>query len=66
VLKLRSVNNIVIPPARTGKESNNKTAVIKTAHTKSGNLCIDNPIARMLKIVAIKLIAPKIEDIPDK
>jgi len=28
VLKLRSVNNIVIAPAKTGNESNNKKAVM--------------------------------------
>lgn len=28
VLKLRSVNNIVMAPAKTGKESNNKKAVM--------------------------------------
>jgi hypothetical protein len=66
VLKLRSVKSIVIPPAKTGKESNNKKAVTKTAQTNKGILCIDNPKARILKIVAIKFMAPKIEDIPDK
>ena len=29
---------IVIAPANTGKESNNKKAVIKTAHTNRGKL----------------------------
>ena len=37
VLKFRSVNNIVIPPARTGKDNNNKNAVINTAQTNKGN-----------------------------
>jgi len=63
-LKLRSVNNIVIAPANTGKDNNNKNAVIKTAHTNKGNLCINIPGARILKIVTIKLIDPKIEDAP--
>jgi hypothetical protein len=36
VLKLRSVSSIVIAPARTGNDNNNKKAVIKTAQTKSG------------------------------
>ena len=53
-------------PARTGKDNNNKNAVIKTDHTKSGNWCIPNPGARILKIVVIKLIAPRIDDIPAK
>jgi len=38
VLKFLSVNNIVIAPANTGKDSNNKIAVIKTAQTNSGIL----------------------------
>jgi len=66
VLKLRSVNNIVIAPANTGKDNNNKKAVINTAHTYKGNLCINIPGALILKIVTIKLIAPKIEDAPAK
>jgi hypothetical protein len=56
----------VIAPARTGRESNSKTAVTKTAHTKSGILCIKRPGALMLRIVTIKLIAPKIDAAPDK
>jgi len=38
VLKFRSVNNMVIPPAKTGRESKSKNEVIKTAHTNKGNL----------------------------
>jgi len=38
VLKFLSVNNIVMAPANTGKESNSKNAVIKTAHTNKGRL----------------------------
>ncbi|KAF1856452.1 hypothetical protein Lal_00043681, partial [Lupinus albus] len=38
VLKLRSVNNIVIAPANTGNDISNKKAVIKTDHTNKGNL----------------------------
>ena len=53
-------------PAKTGKDNNNKKAVIKTDHTNNGNWCIDIPGVLILKIVVIKLIAPKIEEIPDK
>jgi predicted proteasome-type protease len=53
-------------PANTGKDNNNKNAVIRTDHTIKGNLCIDMPGDLILKIVVIKLIAPKIEDAPDK
>jgi hypothetical protein len=36
VLKFLSVNNIVIAPARTGRDNNNKKAVINTDHTNNG------------------------------
>jgi hypothetical protein len=57
---------MVIAPANTGNESNNNTAVTKTDHTKSGILCIKSPGALILKIVTIKLIAPKIELVPER
>jgi len=66
VLKFRSVNNIVIAPARTGNDSNNKMAVIKTDHTNRG---IESKVIeedRIFMIVVIKLMAPKIEEIPAK
>jgi len=66
VLKFRSVSNIVIAPANTGKESSNKIAVINTDQTKRGIRSNDKFIGRMLIIVVIKLIAPKIEDAPAK
>jgi len=65
-LKLRSVNNIVIAPANTGKDNNNKKAVIKTDQTNKGKVCIFIPGLRILKIVVMKLIAPKIDDAPAK
>ena len=36
VLMLRSVNSIVIAPARTGKDNNRRITVNNTAHTNSG------------------------------
>lgn len=66
MLKLRSVNNIVIAPAKTGNDNNNKKAVTSTDHTNSGILCIVIPGARILKMVVMKFIEPKIEEIPDK
>jgi hypothetical protein len=66
VLKLRSVKSIVIAPANTGKDNNNKNTVTNTAQTNNGNLCIKSPGARMLKIVTIKLIDPKIELVPER
>ena len=66
MLKFLSVNNIVIAPANTGKDNNNKNAVIKTDYTNKGRLWKDELFTRMLKMVQMKLIAPKIEDAPDK
>jgi len=66
VLKLRSVSNIVIAPANTGKDNNNNHAVIQTAHTNRGVRFAAIPGARMLVIVTIKLIAPKIDETPAK
>ena len=53
-------------PANTGKDNNNSIAVTNMAHTNNGNLCIVIPGALIFSIVVIKLIAPKIEEIPDK
>jgi hypothetical protein len=56
----------VIAPARTGRESNNNQAVIQTAQTNNGVRFAAIPGARILVIVTIKLIAPKIEETPAK
>jgi hypothetical protein len=64
-LKFRSQSNIVKAAAKTGNDKSNKNAVIKTAQTNNGSLFIVKPSARILKIVTIKLIAPKIEPAPD-
>ena len=66
VLKLRSVNNIVIAPANTGSDRRSKNAVINTDQTKSGNRCIVIPGPRILKMVVIKLIAPRILLAPER
>jgi len=66
VLKFRSVNNIVIAPAKTGKDNNNKTAVILTDQQNKGNRCMVLPGARIFTIVVMKLIAPKIDEAPAK
>jgi len=65
-LKFLSVNNIVIAPAKTGKDNNNKTAVTPTAQPKSANLCNLTPGHLIFKIVVIKFIAPNKLLIPDK
>jgi len=66
VLKLRYVSSLVIAPAKTGRESRSRKAVIRTDQTKRGSLCIKRPGARLLKIVTMKLIAPRIEAAPER
>jgi len=66
VLKFLSVRSIVMAPAKTGRESSSSTAVTKTAQTNNGSLCIVIPGHLILIIVVIKLLAPKIEEIPAK
>jgi hypothetical protein len=63
---LRSVSNIVIPPAKTGKERRRRKAVISIDHTKRGSLCIVMPGPLILKIVVMKLIDDNMELIPER
>jgi len=65
-LKLRSVKSIVIAPANTGKLNNNKIVVKKTDQEKREIFSIVKFKGRIFRIVQIKLIDPKIEDIPAK
>src|SRR3569623_3438025 len=55
---------MVIAPARTGSDSSSRKALTSTDQTKSGILCKVMPGARMLKMVVMKLIAPRIDDAP--
>jgi hypothetical protein len=55
---------MVIAPARTGRDSKSRKAVIRILQTKRGIAYSAIPRARMLKMVTIKLIAPRMEDIP--
>ncbi len=64
VPKLRSVSSMVIAPARTGSESSSRKAVISTDQANSGMRCRVMPGARMLKMVVMKLIAPRMELAP--
>lgn len=66
MLKLRSVSNIVIAPANTGRERSKRKAVTKIDQTNNLNRSQVIPGDRILIIVVMKLIAPKIEDIPAK
>jgi hypothetical protein len=65
-LKFRSVRSIVIAPARTGRDSKSKIAVIFTDHTNKGNRSNCIPRHRILIIVVIKFTAPKMEETPAK
>lgn len=64
MLRFRSVSSIVIPAAKTGRESRRRTAVIKTDHTNKGVWYWVMAGGFMLMIVVMKLIAPKMEDTP--
>ena len=55
---------MVMAPARTGSDSSSRNTVTRIDHTNSGILCRVMPGARMLKMVVMKLIAPRIEDAP--
>ena len=66
VLKFRSVRSIVIAAARTGNERRSKKAVTKIDQTKSGMVYISIPRQRIFSIVTIKLIAPMIDEAPER
>jgi hypothetical protein len=66
VLKFRSVNNIVIAPAKTGNDNNSRIAVIKTDQINKGIRSNLIKGERIFIIVEIKLMAPKIDEIPAK
>ena len=55
---------MVIAPASTGSDSSSRNAVTRIDHTNSGILCSVMPGARMLRIVVMKLMAPRIDDAP--
>ncbi|GJY65501.1 hypothetical protein Tco_0467739 [Tanacetum coccineum] len=57
---------MVIAPASTGSDNKSGNAVTRTDHTNRGDLCIVIPGPRMLEIVVIKLIEPKMDEIPDR
>src|SRR5438132_1318614 len=50
--------------AITGNERRSRNTVTRIDQTNSGILCSVMPGARMLKIVVMKLMAPRIEDAP--
>jgi len=54
----------VIAPASTGSERRSRMVVIKIDHTNKGMESNDNTLDRMLEIVVMKLMDPRIEEIP--
>ena len=64
VSKLRSVSSMVMAPASTGSDSSSRKTVTSIDQTNSGMRCRVMPGARMLKMVVMKLIAPRIELAP--
>lgn len=54
----------MIPAARTGRERSSRTAVIRTDQTNSGVWYCERAGGFMLIAVVMKLIAPRIEEIP--
>lgn len=53
-----------MPAASAGKATTSKTDVINTDHTNSGMRNIIIPFGRILMIVTIILIAPRIDEAP--
>lgn len=66
VLRFRSVSSIVMPAAKTGSDSNRRTAVIRTAHTNKGVWYCEMAGGFILIIVVIKLMAPRMDETPAK
>lgn len=64
VLRFRSVRSMVMAPARTGRVRRRRSTVRITAQTNRGIRSSRIPFHRMLIIVVIKLIAPRIDAAP--
>lgn len=64
VFMLRSVNNIVIAPARTGIDNKRRNAVTKTDQTNRGRRSNEMPGVRILITVVMKLMDAKMEEAP--
>src|SRR5215468_10392957 len=55
---------MVMAPASTGSASSSRNTVTRIDHTNSGILWSVMPGARMLKMVVMKLMAPRMEEAP--
>lgn len=56
----------MIAPANTGSDSNKRIVVIKTDHTNKGIRSKVISLGRIFIIVVIKLIEPRMEEMPAK
>lgn len=66
MFRLRSVNSIVMAPARTGSENTKRKAVTTSDHTNRGIRSERTALCRMFFTVVRKLIEPRIEEAPAK
>ena len=66
MFRFRSVNSIVIAPAKTGKDNNNKIAVTNTDHGNNLIRSKTSPKVRVFFNVLIKFTAPSKDEIPAK
>jgi len=55
---------MVMAPAKTGRDKSKRKAVYKTDQAKRGIISSERPAPRMLLIVVIKLMEPKMEEMP--
>ena len=53
-----------MPPAKTGNDKTSNIEVINTDHKNNGILNIGIPFGRILRMVTIILIEPKIDEAP--
>jgi len=66
-LKLRSVSNIVIAPAKTGRLVINKIAVTAIAQSIKGRRSKETLLVVREQIIVVKkLILPRIEETPER
>lgn len=64
VFTFRSVSNMVIAPASTGRESKSRKAVTNTDHMNRGRRSNEMPGVRIFIIVVMKLIDASMEEAP--
>lgn len=66
VLRFRSVSNIVMAPANTGRDRSNRITVSVTAQTNRGIRSNFIPLDRIFITVVMKFTAPRIDEAPAK